>query len=746
MTLPCGLPDWSGAIFLGSLLALATAAADSQSSTIPPVTAPPVAPIRPITEEYFGVTVTDPYRYIENLKDPNVDAWFKGQDAYTRAVLAKIPGRDSLLARIRELDRSTPAKVSHLNLGPGHRYFYEKMLPNELVAKLYVRNGLDGAERSLLDPEKYPAPEGSHNAISDYSPSWDGKLVGVSVSPGGSEIGIVHILDVETGKELPETFDRVRFGSVAWLPDNHAFIYNRLQKLARGQPETDFEKKSIDYLHVLGTPAEKDVPVLGFGISTRVEVSETDIPFVFATTSDTKWMIALLAHGVLNEVSLYKVPVDQIGKPNTAWEKICDVPDAVTNFATKGDDLYLLTHKGASHFKVLKTSLAHPDMADAPVVIPEGEQVIKNISSAADGLYVQESEGALGLFKRLRFDDGRLEDIPLPFEGTVAIEASDERFAGALVDAGSWARGHRIYELDQNKAKLTDTKLQPLGPNDDPQGVISEELNVPSWDGTTVELSVVHKRGLKMDGSSPTLLEGYGSYGISIDPYFSPVLLAWIEKGGVYAWAHPRGGGEFGEDWHKGGQKLTKPNTWRDYIACAEYLVAKGYTSSAKLGSEGTSAGGITIGRTITERPDLFAAVLDSVGVSNALRGEETPNGPPNIPEFGTVKDHWGFEDLYAMDAYQHVRDGVHYPAVLLTTGWNDPRVASWEPGKMTARLQAASKSGKEVLLRVDYGGGHGMGSTKEQQEEETADKWSFLLWQFGEPDFQPGGPAAAQK
>jgi protease II len=171
-----------------------------------------------------------------------------------------------------------------------------------------------------------------------------------------------------------------------------------------------------------------------------------------------------------------------------------------------------------------------------------------------------------------------------------------------------------------------------------------------------------------------------------------------------------------------------------------------GYTSSAKLGGEGTSAGGITIGRTITERPDLFAAVLDSVGVSNALRGEETPNGPPNIPEFGTVKDHWGFEDLYAMDAYQHVRDGVHYPAVLLTTGWNDPRVASWEPGKMTARLQAASKSGKEVLLRVDYAGGHGMGSTKEQQEEETADKWSFLLWQFGEPGFQPGGPAAAQK
>jgi prolyl oligopeptidase len=258
-----------------------------------------------------------------------------------------------------------------------------------------------------------------------------------------------------------------------------------------------------------------------------------------------------------------------------------------------------------------------------------------------------------------------------------------------------------------------------------------------------VPLSIVHRRGLKMDGTNPTLLDGYGSYGISIDPEFDPMLLAWLEKGGAFAEAHPRGGGEYGEDWHKGGQKLTKPNTWRDFIACAQYLIDNHYTSASKLAGEGTSAGGITIGRAFTERPDLFAAALDRVGVSNAMRSEYSPNGPPNIPEFGTVENQYGFEDLLAMDAYQHVRDGVHYPAIMVTTGWNDPRVTSWEPGKMTARLQAATASGKPVLLRVEYAGGHGMGSTKTQHENQTADEWSFLLWQFGVPEFQPAGSAS---
>ncbi len=745
MGIPSWLPRVSRQVFVFGLLAGSMTATASYGQNAPAPTAPPVAPVRPVADQYFGITVTDPYRYMEDLNDPEVEAWFKAQNDYTRGVLDKIPGRDALLKRIQELDQSTPAKVTDVNRVPGGRYFYEKMLANEIVPKLYVRDGLDGQERLLLDPAKYPAPAGSHNSISYYAPSWDGKMVAVGVSAGGSENAIIHILEVDSGKELPETIDRARFGGIGWRTDNRSFFYNRLQKLAPGQPLTDEEEKSIDYLHVVGTDVDKDVPVFGFGLSSRAELVATDLPFVF-TTVNSRWAIGVVAHGTLREATMYKAPVDEVGKPDAPWEKICDVGDDVTSLAVHGDELYLLSHKGAPHFKVLRTSISHSDVEHAAVVVPESDHVIKDIEAAQDALYVQETDGILGVLKRVSYQGGTPEEVELPFEGAVGLSGMDERIPGALLVMTSWARAPRIYSFDPQKRTVTDTKLQPLGPNDDPSDVVSEEVKVKSWDGVMVPLSIVHQRGLKMDGTNPTILWGYGAYGISIDPAFDPTLLGWLEKGGIFALANPRGGGEYGEDWHKGGQKLTKPNTWRDFIACAEYLVDNHYTSPAKLAIQGGSAGGITIGRSITERPDLFAAAIDQVGMSDALRFENTPNGPPNIPEFGSVQTQWGFEDLYAMSAYAHVRDGVHYPAVMLTTGWNDPRVASWQPGKMAARLQAATGSGKPVLLRVEYSAGHGFGSTKVQNDEERADRWSFLLWQFGVAGFQPGSGSAAGK
>jgi len=253
-----------------------------------------------------------------------------------------------------------------------------------------------------------------------------------------------------------------------------------------------------------------------------------------------------------------------------------------------------------------------------------------------------------------------------------------------------------------------------------------------------VPLSIVHKRGMALDRSHPTWLEGYGAYGITLDPQFRPTLLAFFERGGVFAVAHVRGGGEYGEDWHLAGQKLTKQHTIDDMLAGAEYLIEHKYTSAAHLAGEGTSAGGITIGGAITQRPDLFGAALIRVGDSDSLRSELMASGPANIPEFGTVKQSDGFKALYAMDAYQHVKPNTAYPAVLLTTGVNDPRVASWQATKMAARLQASTTSGKPVLLRVDYDAGHGMGSTKTQRDEELADEVAFLFWQLGNPQFQP--------
>jgi prolyl oligopeptidase len=697
--------------------------------------APPVAAVRMVTDEYFGVQVPDPYRYFEDLTNPEVAAWFKGQDAYTRGVLAEIPGRAALLARIVELDSGEPAVVTSVRRLPNQRYFYEKRLASEDVFTLYVRDGLNGADRVLVDPAKFATAGGPHYVISYYAPSFDGRLVVAGISAAGSEDAVLHVFDTSTGKETGDVIDRAQFGGGAWLPDGHSFLYNRLQKRDANSAPTDRYLNSRAYLHVLGTSPDQDKLVFGTGVP-GLKIDPADIPFV-STVPGTPYVMGIIAHGVRNEITAYVAPIQSVGNATIPWKLFCDVDDNVTGFDVRGEDLYLISHEHASRFKVLHTKLANPDVAHAEVLVPPGEAVVQNIAAASDALYVQELNGGPGNLLRVAYDGGKPEEIALPFEGSVGLTATDQRLPGTLVELTSWTKANRIYAYDPARKTVTDTNLQPAGKFDDAGDLESKEVKVKSYDGTLVPLSIVYKKGVKLDGTNPTLLQGYGAYGITEDPSFDPRRIAWFERGGVLAVAHVRGGGEYGEDWHLAGKLLTKPNTWKDFIACAEYLIQQNYTATSRLAILGGSAGGITIGRSITERPDLFAVAIDAVPMSDAVRAEFTPNGPPNIPEFGTVKEPNGFKALYEMSAYHHIKDGTAYPAVMVTTGFNDPRVISWQPGKMAARLQAATSSGKPVLLRVDYDAGHGIGSTKTQREKELADEMSFQLWQFGVPGFQ---------
>jgi prolyl oligopeptidase len=720
---------------LVAALALVTGAGSNKSDP----SAPPVAAVRVVTDEYFGVKVADPYRYMEDLKNPEVDAWFKGQNDYTRAVLSRIPGRNAFLTRIKGLDESAPARITDLRRLPGDRYFYQKRLASEDVFKLYVRDGLTSDERLLVDPAKFMTTPGTHYVISYYAPSFDGKYAAVGISAAGSEDAVLRVIDTGTGKETGDVIDRAQFGSPSWLPDGRSLVYNRLQQLTSASAPADRYLNSRTYLHVLGTQPEKDRMVFGSG-TPNANIDPADIPFV-ATWPGISYAVALIAHGVRNEITAYVAPLDAFNAATVPWKRFCDVDDDVTGFDVHGSDLYLLSHHGASRYKVLHTKLSDPQVAAAEVVVPPSEAVIQNIAAASDALYIQELDGGLGRLVQLPYSGGKPERIQLPFEGTVGLSATDLRVPGTLVELTSWTKARKVYAYDASRKNVTDTKLQPAGKFDAPADLESVEVKAKSYDGTLVPLSIVYRKGLKLDGSNPTLLEGYGAYGITLDPFFDPKYIAWFERGGIFAVAHVRGGGEYGEDWHLAGKLLTKHNTWKDFIACAEYLITQKYTSTPRLAIEGGSAGGVTIGRSITERSDLFAVAIDAVPMSDVVRAEFTPNGPPNIPEFGTVKEADGFKALYEMSGYHHVKDGTAYPAVMVTTGWNDPRVVSWEPGKMAARLQAATSSGKPVLLRVDYDAGHGIGSTKTQREEELADEMSFALWQFGVPDFQPAKP-----
>jgi len=693
---------------------------------------PPVAAKKPVTETFFGTAVTDDYRWMEDMKSKEFLDFMKGQSEYTRAVLDKIPGREALEKRIVALDNAG-VMIFDVQKYNG-KYFYRRSQPGQANYSVVMRDGEHGTEKVLVDPDKL-GKDGKHVSIDHFQPSNDGRYLAYGLSEGGSEQSVLHILDTTTGKDLPEQIDRTNYAAVSWLPSSKGFFYLRLNKQAAGEAGTDKYKNPKNYLHMLGTDPDKDSAVLGKGLSPAVTLEEIDFPEVIATPG-SDIAVAVIERGVKNEKLVYTAPLDKVTSADAPWTQVATMDDDVTNLALHGHDLYLLSHKDASRFKILKTDAVKPDLKTAQTVVAPSDVVITQLSAASDGLYVVDMDGGPSRLRRLPYG-GQVQTISLPYDGAVDSLSTDPRDPGAIFSYEGWVHSRAWNYYDPKASKIEDTGILPPSPVD-ASAYASEEVTAKSYDGTEVPLSIVHRKDIKLDGSNPALIWGYGAYGISQPPAFAPKWFALLEQGGIWPICHVRGGGEYGEDWHLAGQKLTKPNSWKDLIACAEYLVAKGYTSPGKIGIDGGSAGGILVGRAMTARPDLFRVVIDEVGVSDALRSEFTENGPPNIPEFGSVTTEDGFKSLFEMDAIQHVKPGTAYPAVMLTTGINDPRVPSWESAKMGAVLQADSSSGRPVLVRVDYDAGHGIGSTRVQRDHELADKLAFFFWQTDVPTFQP--------
>jgi len=689
---------------------------------------PPKAAVHEVTDTYFGTNIVDPYRWMEDAKSPETAAWMKAQAKYARAYLDGLPIRAQLLKRFEELSE-TGIRVSGVQRA-GSFYFYYRLAPGENDRRLYVREGFKGAERLLIDPDKLSSP-GKRYSIDSYNPSFDGKYVNYTVSIGGSENGEMRVIETSTGRDLGERIDRARFGAGAWLPDNHSFLYNRLQKLGEGAPPTERYQKSRVYQHVLGTNADDDKVIFGYEVNENIKMEPTPLPFAIVPVG-SKYVFAVVNSGVSPNSEYYVTTLDKIGQKPIPWRRIASLEDDIASIDIQGDDLYLSTYRNTPRFKVIHINLAEPDLAKAETVFPAGEAVVTNIGAAKDALYVQTLDGGLGRLWRIAYKGGVPQQIKVPYDGTAFIGWTDQETDGLLFGLTSWTKSTVYFAFDPKTQTATNTTLVPPIPID-MSNIELASIKIRSHDGTMVPLVILYKRGLKRDGNNPTLLIGYGAYGINnTEPFFASNFLPWLERGGVIGMAGVRGGGEYGEEWHLAGKEKTKPNTWKDFIACAEYLISEKYTSAEHLAGRGGSAGGILIGNSIVERPELFAAAIDQVGDNNALRFEVTSNGIPNIPEFGSVKTEEGFKALLAMDAYHKVKDGVKYPAVLLTTGINDPRVEPWMSAKMAARLQVATTSGKPVLLRIDYDAGHGFGSTKRQQNEQNADIYGFLFQQLG--------------
>ncbi|MBX3626394.1 MAG: prolyl oligopeptidase family serine peptidase [Rhizobacter sp.] len=704
---------------------------------------PPVAPVRTVTDTFYGVRVDDPYRYFENKQNPEVAKWMKAQSEHAYATLRRIPGREALLEKISRYDSAASERVAQITRVPGDLYFIERRGATDNQYKLSLRRGLKGADQLLVDPEAVEKKTGQPHAINWYMPSPDGARLAYGLSAQGSEAAVLHLLDTRSGKPLGRPITRAEFGGVDWSPDGTQLVVNRLRAPRGGAKATDKYQHSQVWLLRAGRPIAEAKPV--FGTATKgVDIQPAEIPIV-NFTHDGKWALGLVINGTQRELGLFVAPQAGVlaGKP--AWKRVLKPSDEVTGITYFDDTLYLVSHQGAPRSKVLAMRLKTPDLQQAELVMPPSERVVVNVAAAADAVYIEARDGNIKrLYKRPHGAGGAPVEVTLPLEGSFGLvndegggSAANPRLPGLLLDLQSWNAARQVYEVAAD-GSVRNTGLQPAGPFDQPAGIVATEVKVKSHDGALVPMSIIHRADVKLDGRNPTILYGYASYGSTEEPFYSVSRLAWLDQGGVYAIANPRGSSVYGEEWYRAGFQATKPNTWKDFIACAEYLIAQQYTSPAKLGILGGSAGGILVGMAMVERPELFAAVIPAVGALDMLRMETTANGVPNIPEFGSVKTEAGFKSLLAMSTYAHIKPGTAYPAVLLTHGVNDPRVEVWTSTKTAARLMAATTSGKPVLLRLEYDAGHGIGSTKKQQLEERADMLAFFLWQMGVEGYQP--------
>jgi prolyl oligopeptidase len=682
------------------------------------------------SDTYFGKTYNDPYRWLENLKYPEVEAWFKAQADLTDGLLAKIPGRDAQVQEWLALDKLKPAEYSSITYEHG-RVFYKKTLGGENVGKLYFRQGWNGEEKLLFDPATYKA--GVTTTIESICPSWDGKHVALGLSSGGAEWSEIRVLDVERKTLLPDSV-YPSHGPNGWTEDNKSFFYDAGKVSDIKSLEIELNRKTK--LHRLGAQFSADTDVFSNESNPELGITAKEWPGASVLESYPDYIVGG-AYTVQSEMRLFFAPVSELKDRKIHWKALCERSDnLVRSFEFDGDYVYAVTHAGAPKYKVVRTKVRHPDWAHAETVIPEGADPIRYFAKSRHYLLIVYSNGVVDRLVKYNLANGKTSDVKLPSTGTVGVHCPDWRTDRWLVYITSWTSPVTIYDFDARKDTFAKSIFNTDVSYPGFQNLVSQELEAPGHDGTMIPLSIIYRKGIPLDGSNCCILTGYGAYGYSATPYFS-IRDSVALRGVVLAIAHPRGGGEKGEAWYRAGYKTTKPNTWKDFISCAEYLVKNGYTSPSKLAGAGTSAGGILISRAVTERPDLFAAAVCNVGCANAMRLEFSPNGPINTPEFGTVKDPVECQGLFEMDGVQHVQKGVKYPAVMGVAGWNDPRVAVWEPGKFVAALQVATTSGKPVLMKVNYDNGH-FTEEKNVTFKNFAGQVAFMLWQTGHKDFQP--------
>lgn len=689
---------------------------------VAPALASSPAAKKPVTDTYHGAKVTEDYRWLENWDDPAVKSWTEEQNKATRAFLDSIPQRAAIKDELWRLVGDNNPSYYGLQYSHGLLFAMKSQPPNE-QPYLVMFNSVTkmAGERVLIDLNKIDTAHST--AIDFYEPSHDNHRLAVSLSQKGSEYGTVYVYDVDSGTRLEDVVPQVNGptagGSVAWSADNSGFYYTRYpHEGERDKADLSFYQQV--YYHKLGTHQDDDRYSVGKEFPRIAEIALT-------TPANGRYLVSEVSNGDGGEYSHYLLD------PPNGWQKVSDFADS-TRRAKFGPDgaLYLLSYKGAPNGKILRLAPGASDLSGAQVVVPESDAAIQEFLPTATKLYVVDIVGGPSRVRVFNSDGSAAtpwEVAPISsVGGLLALENDDILFrSSTYIDPPAW------YRYNAATGTVTRTPMADTSVADYSNIEVVREL-ATSKDGTRIPMSILRNKGIAMNGTHPTILTAYGGYGSSQTPGFSSTRSLWLNQGGVYVIANIRGGGEFGESWHRQGNLTKKQNVFDDFIACAEHLVEVGYTKPDKLAIEGGSNGGLLMGAALTQRPDLFRAVVSHVGLYDMLRVELDPNGEFNITEYGTVKDPEQFRALYGYSPYHRVKDRTAYPAVLLLTGVNDGRVNPGHSRKMAARLAAATTSGLPILLRTSMDTGHGRGTSLSRVVDRSADVYAFLFKELGMP------------
>ncbi|MEX2186123.1 MAG: alpha/beta fold hydrolase [Pirellulales bacterium] len=694
--------------------------------TMAALNSPPDTPRRDVTDAYHGEKVVDSYRWLEDASSDEVRQWSDAQNEYAREYLDRLTDAPAIRARVSEIMLAETFSYGAVKYVKGKLFAIKRQPPKQQPFLLVMDWPSDpAAAKVLFDPNELDAKGGT--TIDWYVPSPDGKLVAVSLSQGGSESGDVHLFDAGTGRDVGEVVPRVNGGTaggdLSWTADSSGFFYSRYPRKGE-RPSEDLDFFTQVYFHKLGTPTGEDRYEIGKDFPRIAEIK--------LATAKSGHVLVTMQHGDGGEFELH------LRAPSGAWTQISRVRDQIVAgvFGPK-EELFLISRRDAPRGKLLRLSLETPELSAAKEIVAEGKDAIVSDFSGPDTVLATDSlvnvVYQLGGPSEIRVFDHDGHSRPAPgqlevssIDGMAALDGDAMLFSNmSFIDPPAW------YQFQPQAKRTTKTPLATPSPVDFSDVQVVREF-ATSKDGTQIPLSIMLPKSVKRDGANPCVVNGYGGYGVNITPRFRPNNRVLFDHGVIYVVANLRGGGEYGETWHLAGNLTKKQNVFDDFAAALEHLIARKYTASEHLAIIGGSNGGLLMGATFTQHPQLVKAVVSMVGIYDMLRVEMSPNGVFNIPEFGTVKDADQFRALLAYSPYHRVVDGAKYPAILMLTGANDPRVDPLQSRKMIARLQAANRSSNPILLRTSSNTGHGLGTPLAEQIDEQVDVFAFLFDQLG--------------